>query len=303
MAFRIILIENESEISVKLNNLIVNRNGDDIWIPMDDISMIVLDNLQVSLTTRMLCALAQENIGVVLCNQEHLPIGFYSSYDNHSRISKNIGYQIEKDKLFYDELWQAIVKAKIENQSMVIKKLDKKEQVYENIQKFKAEVLAGDTTNREAHAAKIYFNELMGTSFSRGNDELLINSGLDYGYAIIRSYLARVCVGYGINSQLGIHHRNEYNRFNFIDDIIEPIRPIVDLYIYILLDGEEYFKVEHRRKIVNILNHKIIYKKKNMYLCNALEDYVESIAAYFAGKEVVIEYPRVIDYVGEEDEI
>ena len=45
MAFRVVMIENEVTIKVKLNNLIVNKNGEDIWIPLDDISVIVLDNL------------------------------------------------------------------------------------------------------------------------------------------------------------------------------------------------------------------------------------------------------------------
>ena len=69
----------------------------------------------------------------------------------------------------------------------------------------------------------------MGTTFSRGNEDILLNSGLDYGYTIIRAYIARLCVGYGLNSQLGIHHKNEFNRFNLIDDLMEPIRPFIDL--------------------------------------------------------------------------
>ena len=78
---------------------------------------------------------------------------------------------------------------------------------------------------------------------------MLLNSGLDYGYAILRSYLARLCVGYGLNSQLGIHHRNEYNRFNLVDDMIEPFRPFVDYFAYRLLEREEYFKGEHRASL------------------------------------------------------
>ena len=126
----------------------------------------------------------------------------------------------------------------------------------------KLNIFKGDKNNREAHAAKIYFNQLMGTSFSRGNEDILLNSGLDYGYAILRAYMARVCVGYGLNTQIGIHHKNEYNRFNLVDDLIEPIRPIVDIVAYKILEKEEYFKPEHRRILVNLLNRKINYRKK-----------------------------------------
>lgn len=100
------MIENEVVIKVKLNNLIVTKDGEDIWIPLDDISMIVLDNLASNLSVRLMCQLSEQGIGLMICNQEHLPTGFYSAYDNHSRSSKVIGYQIRKEKDYYDELWK-----------------------------------------------------------------------------------------------------------------------------------------------------------------------------------------------------
>lgn len=115
MAFRVILIENEVTIKVKLNNLIITKCGEDIWIPLDDISMIVLDNLASNLSTRLMCQLAEQGIGLMLCNQQHLPTGFYSAYDNHSRASKVIGFQVDKEQNYYGKLWQQIVKIKIEN--------------------------------------------------------------------------------------------------------------------------------------------------------------------------------------------
>ena len=72
MAFRVILIENEVTIKVKLNNLIVTKNGEDIWIPLDDISMVIMDNLTSVLSTRLLCQLSEQGIGLMICNQEHL---------------------------------------------------------------------------------------------------------------------------------------------------------------------------------------------------------------------------------------
>lgn len=303
MSFRVVLIENQVDVKVNLDNLVFKKEGQEIRIPVSDISTIVIDNLKINISARTLCLLAQNNVGVVICNQEHLPIGFYSSYDNHSRISKRIGYQINRNKMFYDELWKDIVKAKIENQGKVLELLGQEEYIVNDVISFACDVQAGDSTNREAHAAKVYFTKMMGHSFSRGNDDILLNSGLDYGYAIIRSYIARLCVGYGLNSQLGIHHKSEYNRFNLVDDLIEPLRPIVDYYVYNLLENETFFNGEHRKSIINILNHKIKYKDKNMYLCNMIEEYVSDIAKYIEGKDVVIKYPLVEDYYGEKDEI
>ena len=102
MAFRVVLIENE--VTIKVNHLIFTQEGEDIWIPLDDISMIVLDNLSSMLSARLLCQLSEQGIGLMICNQKHLPTGYYSSYDNHSRASKVIGYQIEKSKEYYEPL-------------------------------------------------------------------------------------------------------------------------------------------------------------------------------------------------------
>lgn len=303
MGFRLVMIENDVSISLKLDNLIIKREEGEIWIPIDDISVLIIDNRKITLTARMLCSLASHNVGVIFCDQEHLPIGFYSSYDNHSRISKAIQYQIRTSEEEYNILWKLIVQAKIENQRKVLERLHKNPTVIEMLEQFCREVQMGDSTNREAHAAKVYFNELMGCSFSRGNEDLLLNAGLDYGYAVFRSYLAKLCVGYGLNSQLGIHHRNEYNRFNLVDDMIEPFRPFVDYFSYLLLQNEKYFTGEHRHQIVNLLNHKILYKEKKMFLCNAMEEYVSNIAAKIAGKKASLEFPNVEKYLGELDEI
>ena len=299
MGFRVILLENELTVRMKLNNLIICKDEKDIWIPLDDISILVIDNLKITVSTRVLCSLAQHNIGLVICDQEHLPIGFYSSYDNHSRISKMIKYQIDFGKNNYEKLWKSIIIAKIANQRKVLDKLNKSREVIGQILQMEKEVDVGDVSNREAHAAKLYFNELMECTFSRGNEDILLNSGLDYGYTIIRSYIARLCVGYGLNCQLGIHHKNEFNRFNLADDIIEVFRPYVDYYAYKLLWGEKYFTGEHRRKLINILNHKVKYREKNMFFSNVLEEYVSNIASIISNRTNNVVYPDIDGYQGE----
>jgi len=299
MAFRVVFIENEVGVRMKLDNLVLETYEGEVWIPISDISTGVLDNLKITLTTRLLSMLATNNVTLIVCNEKHLPIGLYCSYDNHSRVFKHIGYQINTSKEKYNEIWKNIVIRKILNQADVIEKLGKNNEISRDIRKMASETKDGDITNREAHAAKIYFNELMDSSFSRGNEEILLNSGLDYGYTIIRSYIARVCVGYGLNSQLGIHHKNEYNRFNLIDDLMEPIRPMLDCFTYYLLDGEEYFTLNHRKELINFLNHKVIYNNKKMYISNMIEEYIQQYAAVIAGKKKQFEIPKFEGYEGE----
>lgn len=304
MAFRVILIENDVSLRVKLNNLIVTKKGEDVWIPLDDISMIVLDNLSSELSARLLCQLSEQGIGLMLCNQAHLPTGYYGSYDNHSRSSKVIGYQIEKDKGFYNQLWKRIVEVKIQNQAKAYLQMKHDSHGAEQIAEFSLGITNGDRNNREAHAAKVYFNLLMGTSFSRGNADVLLNSGLDYGYAVIRGYLARACVGYGLNTQIGIHHKSEYNRFNLVDDLMEPLRPLVDIVAYTIMKEDKYFTPEHRRQLVNILNMKIKYRNKKMYICNMIENYVEQFASLIMERCEEIVFPDVNDFLSEElDEV
>lgn len=95
--------------------------------------------------------------------------------------------QINLSKQIKDEFWKKIVQTKIINQGLVLKILKYDSEIVSQLQTFANTVQCGDITNREGHAAKVYFNTLMGTSFSRGDDNILINSGLNYGYAIIRS--------------------------------------------------------------------------------------------------------------------
>lgn len=304
MAFRVVLIENEVSIKVKLDNLIITKENKDIWIPLADLSMIVFDNLSSELSTRLLCKLAKYGIGLIICDQEHLPTGYYSSYDNHSRAAKVLEYQINKEKEYYGRLWAKVVEAKIQNQARAYYIIKNDNSGACQIAEFSREITNADKTNREAHAAKVYFNLLMGTSFSRGNEDILLNSGLDYGYAVLRGFVARACVGYGLNTQIGIHHKNEYNRFNLVDDLMEPLRPIVDIVAYKLLDGELYFKPEHRRALVNILNLKIKYRDKKMYLCNMIENYVEQYSSLIMGRSENLIFPDVDNFLGEEtDEI
>ncbi|MBN2287215.1 MAG: type II CRISPR-associated endonuclease Cas1 [Tissierellales bacterium] len=299
MSFRVILIENGGDLRYKLDNLLITIDGKETWVPFADISTIVVDNLNISITTRVLNAIAEENICLIVCDYDHLPTGIYYAYCNHSRASKIIGYQIDMDQITKDELWQEIVRSKILNQYRVLKILGFEEGA-NKILDYWQNVQIGDASNREAHAAKVYFNQLMGKSFSRGDDNILMNSGLDYGYTIIRSYLARLCVGYGLNTMLGIHHKNEYNKFCLVDDLIEPLRPIVDLFVYQIMKDGKYFTKEHRHKLIDIVNHKIIYKEKNQFLGNAIDEYICCFTNAIKNQCFSeIEYFDVNNYLGE----
>lgn len=300
MGYKIIFIEKGTQIRYQLDALIISLQQEEIRISLSDIDMMVVDNLKTKISSRALCELANQNIGVIICNQKHLPTGLFTGFDNHSRAPKIFEYQLGQNDESRHRFWSKIIKSKISNQAKALVVLEKSQEAVEKLNVYKNQITSGDITNREAHSAKVYFNALMGQSFSRGNSELLLNSGLDYGYTIIRSYLVKLCTGYGLNTMLSIHHKNEYNKFSLADDLIEPVRPIVDIFTYNLMSGEEFFCSEHRRSLVNLLNHMIYYRGKKQYLSNALDMYVSGYVAGIKNGDLDnLEFFDVDQYLGE----
>ncbi len=288
----IIMIEHEMKLKLELDNLVVLCGEQRVTYPLNKIECIVIDNMNASITGRLLSKLAEMNVSLITTDKKHLPIGIYNPYYGYSRSSKMLVAQIEFIKNC-GHLWKEIVSVKINNQAKTLELLDFDSRVVDNLINYSKSVEIDDMTNKESFAAKVYFNELMGVSFSRGNDEILINGALDYAYAIIRSTIAKIGIGCGLNMHLGIHHRNEYNDYNLADDLIEPFRPIIDLYVYKLMYGEEFFSSTHRKDIVNILYKKILYKDLNIDIGQAIKEYVKSFAKLIKDNENNIEYPCV----------
>lgn len=129
-------------------------------------------------------------------------------------------------------------------------------------------------TNREGHAAKVYFNCLFGKSFSR-EDENDINYSLNYGYAILLSQFNREIVSQGYLTQIGIKHHNVYNQFNLSSDLMEPFRPLIDKIVK--KNFNERFDGGMKLKLVDVLNHKVRIKGKDQYVSNAISIYVKSV--------------------------
>ena len=125
-------------------------------------------------------------------------------------------------------MWQKIIKNKIINQALMLNKIKSKK--YDLVLSYVEEVKLGDKTNREGHSAKVYFNELFGKDFVRNNSDE-INAALNYGYAILLSTINKEVVSNGYLTQLGIHHKNEFNQFNLSCDLMEPVRVIIDNFV------------------------------------------------------------------------
>ena len=231
MAYRTVVIKNSEKLSLKLDNLIVRKEGENFSIPLVDIENIILEGDYTVITSRILAQLAKFNIALIVCDNKFMPCGFYLNYGQYHRSAKRAQWQSNWKDLLKLNAWTEIVTQKISNQIDVAKYLNISLDRIDIMQEFKENILLGDESNREGHVAKVYFNSIYGVGFSR-EDNTLPNICMNYGYSIIRGQIARSVVSFGLIPSLGIFHKNEYNSFNLVDDLMEPFRPLMDAYIY-----------------------------------------------------------------------
>ena len=224
---------------------------------------------------------------MVVCDNEHLPTGIYHSQNGHFRAYKRLKEQLDWSQKQKDKAWQIVTYYKINNQEDVLAMFEKSLDNIRLLSDYKEQIEAGDRTNREGHAAKVYFNELFGKQFVRVTQQEadVINAGLNYGYAIMRAQMARIVAGYGLNGLLGIFHKNEYNQFNLIDDLMEPFRQIVDVWVYDNLRDQEFLKYEYRLGLTDLLNAKIKYGKETCSVTVAMDKYVKGFIKYISEKD------------------
>ncbi len=271
MSFRTVVITNQAKLNYKNRFLVVRQEDDEKYIHLSEIDTIIVDSISVSISTYLLKELADNKINIIFCDEKHNPFGELTSYYSRHNSSKKIQIQIGWSQTNKDNLWQCIVKNKITNQALLLNKL--KSDKYDLLMNYIDEVTTGDKTNREGHAAKVYFNTLFGKDFSR-NDNNNINAALNYGYSIILSSINKEIISNGYLTQLGIHHKNEFNEFNLSCDLMEPFRVIIDNFVYYNNDRE--FNTEYKLDIINILNTKYTYNKKKYTLKDIIKIYVKN---------------------------
>ncbi len=280
MSWRIVMIEHGEYLRLKLDNLFVERKQEDYTIPLSDVSIIVVSNLECGITTRLLDALTSHNIGLIVCDYKQQPSGIFTGLNTHSRVSKMMREQILWSDDFKYNCWTKIIKSKINNQRKVLLDLTNNTKRAVQLEIFEKQVEYNDVTNREGHAAKVYFNTIFGSSFTRDDEENIYNACLNYGYAIVRAYFTRLIVAYGFTGLIGVHHKSEYNNFNLVDDLMEPFRPFLDAYVHRLVTVDTIFDFETRYKIIDFLHQKYAYNNSKQQMLNIIEKYIQSFIRY-----------------------
>lgn len=290
MAFRNVIIANPAHISLRSNQLIIKTDREHS-LPIEDISALLIESNQSTITTAALSYLGQCGCAVFLCDSTHMPCAVISPLCQHSRGVSILKAQTSMTAAMKNRLWQQIVIAKIKNQAKCLS-LRNHSKASGQLEDLSAKIRRGDPNNSEATAAQIYFPALFGSGFTRGSD-CGYNAALNYGYAILRGCIARALSAYGFYPAIGLHHHSELNQFNLADDVIEPFRPAVDLFVSCCISEEDTLTPQIKQLLFNIPNLEIIVNHKKYAISYAIELVIQSLQRAMIKKETALSLPEL----------
>jgi CRISPR-associated protein Cas1 len=285
MGWRILHITKPCRLSVKNSQLVYEAEDcEKLTLPLEDISVLILENKQILLNSFLLSALSDNNIVLISCDATHTPSGVFFPFHNHSRYPETAWQQVAVSEPLKKRLWQEIVKAKITNQAMCLELFQRS-----NAQKLREivkQVQSGDAKNAEAFAANLYWKSLF-VNFNRNDEGDIRNAALNYGYAVIRGCMARFVVGAGLLPCFGVHHANKLNQFNLVDDLMEPFRPFVDCIVADMnFDGISELDTTLKNRLVGVLTQNCIFKQEEINVLKSCELTALSVAKAMKTAEV-----------------
>lgn len=280
MSWRTVVISNNAKLDYQIGYLVV-RGTETTKIHLNEIGTLIIESTAVSMTSYLLSELIKNKIKVIFCDEKRNPVSelipYYGSHDTSAEIRKQTEWTKEEKAL----IWTEIVSEKIKQQALLLERYNKKEAMM--LYGYMEEVEYGDVTNREGHAAKVYFNALFGKSFTR-TDETPVNAALNYGYSIILSIFNREIVASGYLTQIGLFHDNMFNPFNLASDFMEPFRPLVDEMVANM--QPEKFDKEEKHRLLTVLNKEVEIAGKKEVLGNAIKIYCKSIFDALNDKDI-----------------
>ena len=224
MSWRTVVVSSSAKLDYQLGFMVI-RKQDVVKIHISEISVVLIETTAVSLTAALLSELTKKKVKVIFCDEKRNPSSELTPYYGCHDTSMKIRRQMEWTADTKAAVWTEIVSDKIRKQAEHLSEYDRDEA--DMLFHYITEIHFGDETNREGHAAKVYFNALFGMDFSR-SAENSTNAALNYGYGIILSAFNREIVANGYITQIGLFHDNMFNQFNLGSDLMEPFRPLVD---------------------------------------------------------------------------
>lgn len=292
MIKRTLFFSKKCSITTKNEQLVIKNEINSKTVPIEDIGYIVIENQQTFISIPAISKLIDNNVAVIFCDDKHMPNSMLLNLDNHHIQQELFTHQINTTEPLKKQLWQQIIKHKINNQAT---HLIRRYKPQNPLKYYANKVLSGDTTNREAVAASYYWKNIFDFDFKRERSGKYPNLFLNYGYIVLRAAVARALAGSGLLSTLGIHHHNKYNAFCLADDIMEPYRPLVDAKVLEIMKkyDEHDLITPIKIELLNILTQTVYFEDKKSPLMVALSTTTSSLQQCFTGKARKINYPKL----------
>ena len=290
MGYQHLLIQSEVELSIKRDQLLIKTDGGDISYPIEDLDAVLIENRRVRWSVAVPARLAEAGCAVYLCDEKHLPCCVLQPFAQYYKQLSTYKLQQELTEPRKKRLWQQIVEQKLRNQGACLQQMGNS-MAAEKLSNMAKQVLSGDTGHMEAAGAAYYFPQLFGEAFIRGEEEDGRNAALNYGYAIIRGCFARTLALYGFLPQLGLQHHSELNAFNLADDLIEPFRPVVDLFVAGNISEEDELQPAHKKQLFDLLAAEVLVDGKRQSVSHAVELEVQSLLRCMSDKNATLTLP------------
>jgi len=282
VAWRAVVVSNPARLTVENDQLVVAQEKGKVAVSLEDIAVLMLESHEVNVSAYLLYRLAEYGILLLACDKSHMPCYAGLPVAAHSRVSGVQRSQLASSLPFRKRCWQAVVVRKIANQAECLRLSDR--DGAERIAALCGQVASGDSTNAESRAAKEYFRLLFGSEFTRGAEDC-VNSALNYGYAIMRGAVARSLACHGFLLTQGIHHCSELNAFNMADDFMEPLRPVVDLWVAQNVNNDAELSKEHRTGLASLLGCDVDVDGKRQSALRAVDVTAGSLISALRAKD------------------
>ena len=280
MSWRTVVISKSAKLDYQMGYMVV-RQDKVSKIHLSELSILIVETTAVSITCALLSELVKKKVKVIFCDEKRNPsselMPYYGSHDTSIKIRNQIAWSDD----IKQSVWTEIVSEKIRKQAKHLAAHGKAEA--DMLNGYVSEIVFGDTTNREGHAAKVYFNALFGMEFTR-TEENSTNAALNYGYSLLLSTFTKEIAANGYITQIGLFHDNMFNPYNLASDLMEPFRPIVDSMVVEL----KPIKFEHDEKIsmLGLFNENVTIGGRKEYLTNAVKIYCRSVFDALNEKDV-----------------
>lgn len=286
---RVLVIENPAHLRIDTGRLKIERDGfNHAFVSPKDIAVLCLEHHTATLSVAVLRALAEAGAAVMVTDARHMPCAIQlplaATGLDAGRLRQQIALDASEKR---GELWQQLISSKLATQAHALRRLKRNGAL--RLERLATQVQHGDRTNAEGQGAKHYWSNLFPDTFRRSKEgaEDPLNIRLNYGYAVLRSMIARALVSSGLNGTLGLGHCNSGNAFNLADDLIEPYRFLVD--VHLADDADTWseapeFDSRAKRYLLGFVERPVRIAGQDMRLHAAIDASIASLVRILEGK-------------------